>query len=193
MARIREFDPQEALDKAMHLFWRRGYAGTSMRDLVKHTGVAHAGIYSAFGDKRQLYMAALDHYSRTQGDLLMGRLEQPKSSRAEIDGFFAALVERTKKGDFTDGCLMCNTAVDFAHADDAVLEKSQNNMNRMTSAFKDALKRARKRGEVRADLQLLATATFLTSVFHGVAVLARARATGKQVEAIVRTAIAVLD
>ena len=53
MPRVREFDPDVALEKAIQLFWHKGYAETSMRDLVAHTGVAHAGLYSAFGSKRK--------------------------------------------------------------------------------------------------------------------------------------------
>lgn len=52
LTRIREFDVNDTMDKAMHLFWQKGYVETSVRDLVKYTGVAHAGLYSAFGDKK---------------------------------------------------------------------------------------------------------------------------------------------
>ena len=192
MARVREFDPAEALDKAMRLFWRKGYAETSVRDLVRHTGVAHAGLYAAFGDKRQLYRAALGHYDATYGKMLIGPLEKPGSGRAEIEGFFVTLVEGIKSKRFEDGCFMCNTAIEFGHEDGDILSISRGNFERMRSAFQGALTRARDRGEVEAGLDPATEASFLTSVFHGVVVLARAKIDAKQIDATVHVALGTL-
>ena len=104
----------------MRLFWHKGYSDTSMRDIVEHTGVAHAGIYAAFGDKRRLYRAALEHYDATHGSLLIGPLEASDAGRAAIDTFFATVVTRAKNGEFDDGCFMCNTAVELANIDDGL-------------------------------------------------------------------------
>ena len=62
MPRTKEFDPEVALERAMELFWRRGYATTSVADLVAHLGVARASLYSTFGTKHDLYVAALERY-----------------------------------------------------------------------------------------------------------------------------------
>lgn len=193
MARTREFNPEEALDKAMRLFWRKGYAETSVRDLVEHTGVAHAGLYAAFGGKRELYRAALDHYDATFGDMLIGPMERPESGRAEVERFFATIVEAVRKKQFVDGCFMCNTAIEFGNEAGDVVSKSRDNVERMTAGFRNALKHARERGEVRADLDPAATASFLTSAFHGIAVLARAKAPARRIEDSVGMALRLLD
>lgn len=72
MTRTREFDVNETLDRAMHLFWKKGYVETSVRDLVEYTGVAHAGLYSAFGDKEGLFKAAVRKYCLKIADEMLG-------------------------------------------------------------------------------------------------------------------------
>jgi TetR/AcrR family transcriptional regulator, transcriptional repressor for nem operon len=193
VARVREFNAEEALDKAMRLFWRKGYAETSVRDLVEHTGVAHAGLYAAFGGKRELYRAALDHYDATFGNFLIGPLERPDAGRPDVEAFFATILDAVKNKRFVDGCFMCNTAVEFGNEGDDIVSKSRDNVERMTAGFRNALKQARLCGQVRADLEPAATASFLTSAFHGIAVLARAKAPIKRIEESVRMALRVLD
>ena len=70
MPRLREFDPQTALTDAMRIFWRNGYAKTSMVELVTETGVSQYGLYGTFGDKKELLIAAIRHYEQTMTELL---------------------------------------------------------------------------------------------------------------------------
>lgn len=182
MPRTREFDANEALDKAMRLFWRKGYAETSMRDLVAHTGVAHAGLYSAFGGKRALYQAALDHYDATYGNYMIGPLEAPGAGRAEVEQFFAAVLDAVRTNRWGDGCFMCNTAIEFGTDAGDILASARGNIERMAAGFRRALVRAKDLGEVRAGLDPDATADFLVSTFHGVAVMARSKTSHDRIE-----------
>lgn len=193
MARVREFDPKQALDKAMRLFWRKGYAETSMRDVVAYTGVAHAGLYNAFGGKRALYQAALKHYDATFGAMLIGPLEGPDAGRAEVEHLFEFVLEAVKSGGFANGCFMSNTAVEFGNDAEEVLGSARHNIERMARAIEAALGRARERKEVGADLEPAATADFLVSVFHGVSVLSRSKCAPERIEHAVRRALATLD
>lgn len=193
MARTREFSPREALDKAMRLFWRKGFAETSVRDLVEHTGVAHAGLYGTFGGKRELYQSALRHYNATYGDMLYCPLEEPASGRAEIERFFEFILDAFKSNRWNDGCFMVNTAIEFGNVSDDVLGHAKHNIDRMAIAFQGALTRARDRGEVRADLDPARTADLLVTIFHGIAVLARSKASHERVENGVREALRALE
>ena len=85
MARQREFDPDEALDKAMLLFWRKGYDETSVRDPVEFAAVAQAGLYGAFGDKHRLYEAALDRFFQTVPAPLPAELAAPGGGPFKAD------------------------------------------------------------------------------------------------------------
>ena len=193
MARVREFDPEEALAKALELFWRNGYAETTMRDVVAYTGVAHAGLYSAFGSKHELFKKALIQHRNTTMAWLLRDLESPEAGRAEVEQFFETLLAIIKSGDFENGCFMLNTALAFGGETGEIMDNVHAHLEQMVHAFQGALARARERGEVRADLDPEATAEFLVSVFNGTAAFARARSPYDRIERSVRTALKELD
>ena len=193
MARIREFEPEDAIEKAMQLFWRKGYAGTSVRDLVDYTGVAHAGLYSAFGGKRALFRAAFQRYIDTVLAELFKGVEAPTSGRAEVEQLFDRLLSDIRAGGWQDGCFMCNTAVEFGDEPGDIKSNVNKNIERLVTAFQGALERARTNGEVRSELDPRATAEFLVSVFVGSAVLVRAKSPFDSIERSVRVALQELD
>src|SRR2546425_12924520 len=87
------FEPAEALDRAMELFWRRGYAATPLDQLVRHTGASRYGLYATFGGKRDLFLTSLERYSQTVMDPMLEPLEDARASTAEIRRFFDRLLE----------------------------------------------------------------------------------------------------
>src|SRR5882762_5197437 len=93
MARHKEFDRDEALHKAMEVFWSRGYKATSIQDLVKHMGINRQSLYDTFGDKHALYLLALDRYREIEVRKLFDLLERPGSVKKNLRQLFAAVVE----------------------------------------------------------------------------------------------------
>ena len=193
VARVREFDPDEALEKAMRLFWQKGYAETSMRDLVAHTGVAHAGLYAAFGGKRDLFRAALGRYGETVISGMLEGIESPHSGRAEVERCLNGLLDAAKRGVLGNGCLMCNTAIEFGDEAGPIRATVNRSSERMVRAFRGALERARGKGEVPADLNPTATAEFMVTVLHGLVVLVRSKASPERMRQRVLVALGVLD
>ena len=93
MARPRQFDPDEVLDRSMHEFWQRGYHDTSVDDLVEATGVRPGSLYNTFrGGKRELFLGSLDRYSKLVVPEKLGALERPGASLAEVRGYFDGLI-----------------------------------------------------------------------------------------------------
>src|ERR1700742_3249196 len=88
MPRSKEFDPQRALDKAMHLFWRQGYENTSLDDLLRAMGIARQSLYDTFGDKRALYLQAMARYR----DQTNGAMQQMFAQTPKIKDGFARLL-----------------------------------------------------------------------------------------------------
>ena len=189
MARTREFDEDDALERAMHLFWEQGYARTSVRDLVAATGVAHAGLYAAFGDKRGLFDAALERYANTFTTRHFGALEAKGAGREEIEAFFASVVDATRDGQFRYGCLMASTANEFGGASDVPAAVGAN-LARQIRAFANALRNARRAGTVGDDIDVLAVAKGWVVTFHGLSTLARAGAPLDVVRGAVRASLA---
>ena len=192
MARPKEFDPAEALDRAMGLFWRKGYFDTSMRDIVAETGVSHAGLYSTFGNKHELFLAALDLYhERIKGEM-MCQLETPDAALPEVIGYFEGLVNMTKDPRFESGCMICNAAIDLAPEDPAVSDRVQGYLDRIIAAFRGALERAVARGQVREDLDPQAAADVLGSTLVAIGSFQRAGMSEERVERFARNALATL-
>lgn len=189
MARIREFDPDIALDKAMKVFWQKGYANTSIDDLVSATGVNRYGLYDEFESKHGLFLAALEHYQNTVTGGLFRIVERPGASLAEIRAYFAKLVELSSSEMGKLGCLMVNSASEVAPHDEDAANVLEMFRRRLQLGFQNALSNAKAVGELPAQLDVEAVADFLTGVMQGLSVLARSNAKKKMMENLVVTAL----
>ncbi len=162
MARSREFEPAEALNKAMHVFWQKGFAATSLDDLVQATGVSRYGFYSTFGDKQTLFVKALEHYAAIVISRILGPLEGPNAATAEIRAYFAALLAEAGQG--RAGCLIGNTTMEAIAVDAAVTATITNHFARMRQAFLNALQHAVARGEIAAAINPEVHADYLVGI-----------------------------
>ena len=93
MSRTKAFEPAEALDHAMELFWRQGYTATPLDQLVRHTGASRYGLYATFGGKRDLFLTSLERYSQAVMDPMLQPLEDARASTAEIRRFFDRVLD----------------------------------------------------------------------------------------------------
>lgn len=176
MARTKEFDPSVALDAAMRLFWRNGYARTSTEDLVKELGIARASLYGTFGSKRVLYLAALDRYlSGGAGDAPEVVSERAKSGFDAVRALLESAAALPGQG-MPPGCFSVNATVEHGDGDADVVDKLERNRQRMERVFGSALKRARAEGALAAGVDVDRTATLLATVLNGLQVLSRAGA-----------------
>lgn len=192
MARSREFEPEQALQKAMELFWLKGYSNTSMDELVKHTGVSLQGLYTTFGNKKSIFLAALDRYSQTSVAQLLKNLQRPDAGLKEIRGFFQAFVRAAEEPDSKRGCFMCNTAIEMAPHDRPSRAKVDGHFDRMRSRFCRALKNARKRREIGRRVDPEKTADYLQGMALGILVLVRSGAGRRPVRNMVEIALTAL-
>ncbi len=191
--RTREFDVNETLDRAMHLFWEKGYVETSVRDLVKCTGVAHAGLYSAFGDKEGLFKAAVRKYCLKIADEMFSVLEHNNAGRAEIEHVFEIILQMNQDGRLRNGCMLVNTAIEFAGTDEELKDMVLGNFNKLEKALSRALRNAIANGEVRSDLPVKRIATSMATTIHGLSVLSRAGISIATIEEVILAAIEQLD
>ena len=173
MARPREFDRDEALDKATRLFWAKGYHDSSVRDVVAATGVNQYGLYAAFEDKHGLYLAALDRYGELVTREVLAVLRRPGPLRDVLRDTFGALMGFIARSGVGVGCMMCNAAVELAPHDPDAAARVQAHMKRMTVAFAARLTAAQQDGDLDAAADVRALAEFLTATAYTLGVLAR--------------------
>ncbi len=193
MPRPKEFDPGEALDQAVQLFWRQGYEATSVQDLVEHMGINRFSLYDTFGDKHQLYLAALDRYRQKVASESLACLEHSREGLAAIRRYFLQLLDSTTTPQGTKGCLMANSAVEVASRDLEAAARVQAYLAGSDEAFYHALVRAREKGEIRKSASLRDSARFLTTSALGLTTRIKAGAGRKQLEGVVRTIFAALN
>ncbi|HEY3327876.1 MAG TPA: helix-turn-helix domain-containing protein [Novimethylophilus sp.] len=193
MARIREFNPDEALDKAMRVFWQKGYANTSIEDLVSATGVNRYGLYDEFENKHGLFLAALDHYQNAVAGALFEIVERPGASLTDIRTYFAKLVELSSSEMGKLGCLMANSASEVAPHDERAANMVEKFRTRCQHGFKNALSNAKVAGELPTRCDVEAIADFLTGVMQGLSVMARSRANSRMMVNVVEVALSHLQ
>ena len=194
MARPRQFDPDEVLDRSMHEFWERGYRDTSVDDLVRVTGVRPGSLYNAFpGGKRGLFLETLHRYSNLVVPEKLGALERPGSGLPELRAYFDGLVRDLSTPEGRMGCLMVNSAVELAAEDSEVGALVREHMARLERNAERALRNARRRGEISAHVNPRAKATQLMATGMGLMVVGKTDPGRKVLETIVNGAFADIE
>ncbi len=172
--RPRAFDTDEALSRAMDLFWTRGYAGISIQDLVDELAVQRGSLYAAFGDKHSLYLKAVERYALRNREhaeaLLRTGPVLPVLRRMLLDpATVTGATTPTRRG-----CLLGNTTAELVPGDDAARALVQNAYDGFVTVVTAALRRAQELGEVTRDATPEAQAELLLMLFQGAALVARA-------------------
>ena len=190
MPRTKDFEPQEALDVAMDLFWRKGYEAASMRELLDAMSIGRGSFYGTFGDKHALFLAALDRFREVRTSWIEEVLEE--SGLEAIEEVFRRSVDGLVESEMRRGCLLANSAVELAPHDPEVAGRISRYIGRSEDVFESALTRAREAGEISADSDLKALARFLVNTLHGLRVLARAGSDREVLDDAVSVALGVL-
>jgi AcrR family transcriptional regulator len=186
MARPRMFDPDEALARAMDAFWAKGYEGTSLADLVAATGLNKGSLYAAFGDKRRLYLAAIECYERVAIDATIAALRDAADPAAAIAAVFAGVIAAVERRD-RRGCLLCNASIDQAPYDPTVERRVLSALARLQRALAGALRRAAPHAPA-AEIE--ARASHLLATYMGLRTMARAGVAAAELRAIAARALA---
>jgi TetR/AcrR family transcriptional repressor of nem operon len=173
MNRARTFEPSTTLSQVVDLFSSKGYAETSMEDIVQTTGVSRYGLYGTFGNKRELFEQALEQYAEGMGKQSFLRLLEPGASLDHIRSIFDDRVADMCCAEEHKGCLFIHTAMELAPQDEELRGVLQRLMKRMSKAFAIGLDSAKGRGEVAKDVDVDAAGELLTSTMFGLAVLGR--------------------
>ncbi len=189
--RTREFDPSATLEKAMILFWKKGFEGASIRDLVGETGVSRFGLYAEWGDKRGLFLAALDRYRDSVVQSALCDLEAEGAGLDEIRAYFENLIAAAHGRTARRGCLMTNSAIEKS-PDAATTARVRSHLERMERAFGQALQAESVRGALRPGGDPEELARFFTGVAQGLGVMMRAGASGPTITGAARVALGVL-
>ena len=188
MGRPREFDIDEALGKALHLFWRKGFEGTSMTDLTDAMGIAKPSLYATFGNKEELFRKALDSYQATCMAFLDAALAQPTARQAVerlLYGFADVATDRAHP----PGCLETNGALVCSDGAEHIRRELIERRAGQATVLQRRLQRAQDEGDLSADADPADLARYVMTVVQGMAVQAASGAGRDALHAVIRTAL----
>lgn len=181
--RPRTFDRDRALDRALEVFWRKGYEGASLSDLTKAMRINRPSLYAAFGDKEQLFRRVLDRYAEGHAAYSRDALNE-RTARAVIEKLLYGTADSSSDARHPKGCLFVQGAL--ACGDDASCVKRELTLRREAGeqALHERLRRAKAEGDLPAASDPAALARYVVSVCQGIAVQAASGASRAELRKI---------
>jgi TetR/AcrR family transcriptional regulator, copper-responsive repressor len=173
--RPRAYDPDLAMASARDTFWRHGYSATSLDNLSEATGMNRPSLYAAFGDKRALYLAAMDRYiAISYQEMVEALAADVPLEQALLHVCDQALGLYFPVRDDAHGCFLIGTSLAEAMNDEEVREKLQKALESFDHAFEERFKRARKQGEIAATAKPAVLAKLASAIIHTMGLRSRA-------------------
>jgi TetR/AcrR family transcriptional regulator, transcriptional repressor for nem operon len=188
MVRPREFDREEALGRAMRVFWAKGYASTSTEDLLAAMNIGRQSLYNAFGDKRKLYLEALERYQR---ESTAGHLERLNSAATPLGGIEALLLGLVAEDESVRalGCMGVGAVGEFGAADPELVTLRSKVGPRLFRRLAERVREGQTCGEVDSTIDAHEAAAFLQMTMQGIQLGARAGGDAKSLRVLARFAI----
>jgi AcrR family transcriptional regulator len=185
MARPRQFDEQHVLRAVREQFWNAGYAGTSLEDLMRVSGLGKGSLYAAFGDKHRLFLTALRSYNDANDSALRRLFGSAPRAVDALRAFVMAPVRDASGAAAQRGCFMANSTYELAAADPALLAEARETYEATTAAVAECVVRAQDEGDLPADADPIETARALLAAQQGITFMGR---TGLDIAALRATA-----
>lgn len=173
------FDPDTAVNAAMRVFWLKGYEGASMNELTEAMGINKPSLYAKYGDKRGLFLAAMDHYIETISAAHLKPLVENLTIRDAIQGYYASINGAIAGTGTPPGCLIGTVATDLAGRDEDIRVRAA---SLVASAEAFLTQRFQQLGGSPIDEATLAE--LVVSVGQSLAARARTGATTEELNAV---------
>lgn len=192
MPRTKSFDEVETLDKAMNVFWQKGYNGTPPQDILEGTGLSRSSLYDTYGDKHSLFLKALRRYRQSATSAAIQYLEEAADPGQAIRRIFHGTYEAMMTGRPRKGCFMVNTLNEVAPHDEEVESIIRENRQALEDAYARAIKRGQQQGQISRDHQPRALARYLLNSLWGLTTNIKLGIDKKTADDIVRITLSTL-
>ena len=190
MARSKEFNEEEALDKAMEIFWKQGYEKTSIQDLVDQMGIHRRSLYDTFGDKHSLFVQTLERYESLIASQIRKQITEEMTTVESIRKIFELAIYSDNA--YPKGCLMVNTAVELSLLDDEVSQRIKAAFKQTENLIADLLIRGQARGEVASSFDINELARYIHNALIGIRVLVKMTADPKEFDSTIDMTLSIL-
>jgi len=169
-----EYNPDEVLDAAMHIFWRQGYDATSLQDLLEGMNLSKSSLYQAFGSKRNLFLQCIKRYHDLTMAEMQERLLNSDSGLQFVIETLSGVVKEVSEVANPKGCLVTNTANEFAQSDTQIAMKVVYGLDGYRDMFRQAIKKGQQDGSVRSDVEAVLLANYLVTSMSGLRTMVKA-------------------
>jgi TetR/AcrR family transcriptional regulator, transcriptional repressor for nem operon len=193
MSRPKEFIPDEVLDKALQVFWHKGYEATSIEDLLTAMNLNRGSLYDTFGDKHQLFLKVIDRYCHGFVGEKFALLDQPGPALPTLRLFIRGMIEGGLADPQRRGCLIANTVMELSPHEKEIACTLRQVLKMAEDTFFRVLARAKQQGELNKDKDPRALAHFLTTMMQGTIVMIKAGAPADVVKQTAETALSILE
>jgi len=192
MARKKEFDEKALLDKAVNLFWRKGYHATSAQDLVDELGISRSSLYDTYTDKRNLFKESLKLYQQCNTNALITLVDSSRDAEQTVKEIFHNIIKESTADQVARGCFMVNTAVELSGQDKEIDDFVNQNNKTMEDALTRLIKKGQAEGQFSTKNTARAFARFLFSSISGLRIAARSGTDKKVLSDIVDVTLGAL-
>ena len=192
MARKKEFNEEALLDKAVNLFWRKGYHATSAQDLVDELGISRSSLYDTYTDKRTLFKESLKQYQLCNTNALLKMVDESKDAEQTVHQIFQNILKESTADETHKGCFMVNTAVEFSGQDKEIEELVNQNNKSVEDALALLVRKGQADGQFSTKKTPRAFARFLFTSISGLLVAARSGSDRRVLSDIVEVVLASL-
>lgn len=187
--RPREFDCDQVLDKAMHVFWQRGYEGTSLSDLTEAMGISRPSLYAAFGNKEELFRRALDRYANKGPGTIQGEALAEPTARKVVEHLLRSLAKTLTDPCNPAGCLSVQGALTCSEAAESIKQELCKRRSEGEQNLRKRFERAKAEGDLASDSNPEALARFVITVTQGMSVQASGGASRAELLAVADMAL----
>ncbi|MCO6477189.1 MAG: TetR/AcrR family transcriptional regulator [Phaeodactylibacter sp.] len=193
MPRVKQFDEEEVLRKAMELFWKQGYHATSIQNLVDYLGINRASLYDAFEGKDILFEKAFQRYIKDYSAQAVAKLSRHQSARKALEAFFLSEAKEAVEDEGQKGCFVVNTTTELVPNSKAWVQRITYQRKAMEHLFLQYLQRGVEQGEISPEKDLHALSAYLFTFYNGLKVASKTHTSFREFSRVVHTALSVLD
>lgn len=193
MARTKQFNREDVLEKAKQLFWKQGFHATSVQNLVDHLGINRASIYDTFGGKNQLYEAALHAYQKENIGTIKKSLTRFSSVKKSLRALYRNIIVSSINDPECKGCFTVNCTTEYLPLHKHILSDLADNKETFIQVIIEALEAAKQKGELSTDHKVKETASFLFMLLNGLQIMARTNSKKSEIFTSIDIGLRVLD
>ncbi len=193
MPKVKLFDENLVLEKAMELFWKKGFHATSIQDLVTFLGISRSSIYDTYGGKNALFDKAFKLYRTTSITGFSNFLNQQNNVKKGLRKLFEMAIEQSISDSDRKGCFVVNTTTELVPGDEKIQNILKENKDNFVTIFYEFLLKGEQSGEIEKGKDLKSIAILYYTLYNGIKVVSKVQPNAKELLRSIDTVLSLLD